>query len=286
MRTNSITLIVSILCLLSFMSFAQQDDFQGIATYKSNKTQTLVRFTDQKVDSSKQEVINKQNEMRKFTQELFNERNRQTYTLKFTKEESFYLREEKLMKPHPMQHKFDLVISYPPSKDVYYKNFKKNRYAQEVEIYGKEFLIKDNIKPKNWELTNETKNIGHYTCYKAIVKDSVYVMRTKKDGTLEEKIKKMTITAWYTPQIPVSNGPREFGGLPGLILEINDGELTLVCTEIVMNPEKRFKIKRPKKGKVISYAKYIEIEKKKRKEALERNKYKRKTKKALSFDDL
>ena len=29
-----------------------------------------------------------------------------------------------------------------------------------------------------------------------------------------------TITAWYTPQIPVSHGPAEYGGLPGLILEL------------------------------------------------------------------
>jgi GLPGLI family protein len=27
-------------------------------------------------------------------------------------------------------------------------------------------------------------------------------------------------TAWYTPQIPVSNGPRNYHGLPGLIMEV------------------------------------------------------------------
>ena len=52
------------------------------------------------------------------------------------------------------------------------------------------------------------------------------------------------VTAWYTPQIPVSQGPGEFWGLPGLILEINDDKTTILCTKIVMNPNDKSKIKR------------------------------------------
>jgi GLPGLI family protein len=36
--------------------------------------------------------------------------------------------------------------------------------------------------------------------------------------------KDVTITAWYT-EIQVNQGPENYWGLPGLILEINDGEL-------------------------------------------------------------
>ncbi len=39
-----------------------------------------------------------------------------------------------------------------------------------------------------------------------------------------EKPKQIEVVAWYTPQIPVSNGPGEYWGLPGLILEINAEE--------------------------------------------------------------
>ena len=50
--------------------------------------------------------------------------------------------------------------------------------------------------------------------------------------------KTIDIVAWYTPQIPVSHGPAEFGGLPGLILELTTDETVLLCSKIVMNPKK------------------------------------------------
>jgi GLPGLI family protein len=40
-----------------------------------------------------------------------------------------------------------------------------------------------------------------------------------------EMPKDVTITAWYTPEIPVNQGPENYWGLPGLILEINDVRL-------------------------------------------------------------
>ena len=105
------------------------------------------------------------------------------------------------------------------------------------------------------------------------------------DGKQEEKKEKVTVvtTAWYTPQIPVSNGPEEFWGLPGLILEIQDGKLTIACTEIVMNPTEKVEIKKPKKGKKVTQAKFDEIMDKHSKEMMERFRNKRKSKDGNSF---
>ena len=36
------------------------------------------------------------------------------------------------------------------------------------------------------------------------------------------------MSAWFTPEIPVSTGPSMYGGLPGLILEINDDRTTML----------------------------------------------------------
>ena len=47
----------------------------------------------------------------------------------------------------------------------------------------------------------------------------------------------ITITVWYTPQIPVNTGPGNYQGLPGLILEVNDGTETVICSKIVLNPK-------------------------------------------------
>ena len=92
------------------------------------------------------------------------------------------------------------------------------------------------------------------------------------DGEVkEEKVtKKRTIVAWYTPDVPVSNGPNNYGGLPGLILEVNDGDLTIVCSEIILNPKEIKEINEPTKGKIVTRKKFGEIAEEKTKEMMNR----------------
>ena len=71
------------------------------------------------------------------------------------------------------------------------------------------------------------------------------------------------VTAWYTPDIPVSHGPAEYWGLPGLILEVNDGSMILLCSKLMLNPEKKFEVKPPKKGERVTRAEFDAIKKKK-----------------------
>ena len=73
------------------------------------------------------------------------------------------------------------------------------------------------------------------------------------------KMKTVNITAWFTPQIPVSTGPYKHGGLPGLILEINTNNTTLLCTKVVMNPKEKMKIKVPSKGTIVTADEYSKI---------------------------
>ncbi|AUC83496.1 GLPGLI family protein [Lacinutrix sp. Bg11-31] len=77
------------------------------------------------------------------------------------------------------------------------------------------------------------------------------------------------VVAWYTMQIPVNNGPGDFWGLPGLILEINSGRTTILCSKIVMNPAEKQEIKMPTKGKEVTKAEYNDIVKKKMEEMRE-----------------
>ena len=80
-----------------------------------------------------------------------------------------------------------------------------------------------------------------------------------------------TITAWYTPEIPVSHGPENYWGLPGLILEANDGKTTILCSKVVLNPKDKAAIKAPTSGKVISQADYDETVTKKMEELRQMN---------------
>ena len=91
------------------------------------------------------------------------------------------------------------------------------------------------------------------------------------DEEAEPEMEEITITAWYTPEIPVSAGPRNYHGLPGLILEVDDGRGgTLMCSKVVLNPEKSIEIKEPKKGQKINQEKYDAIMEKKMEEMRER----------------
>ena len=63
--------------------------------------------------------------------------------------------------------------------------------------------------------------------------------------------------AWFTPNIPVSSGPNDFGALPGMILEISidDGQTLIRADKVeLMNLEEA--INPPKKGKKISQEDY------------------------------
>ena len=81
--------------------------------------------------------------------------------------------------------------------------------------------------------------------------------------------KEIEVTAWYTMQIPVSQGPAEYWGLPGLILEVNAGKTTILCSKIVMNPTEKNEIKKPSKGKEVTKQEYNDIIKKKMEEMRE-----------------
>jgi len=232
-------------------------DFQGVATYKSHR-KFDIKMGENNHDSA----------MQKQLQEQLRKQFQKEYTLTFNKHESIYKQNEKLDAPSPSSSGIQIRIT--GGSDIMYKNNKEHRYTNKTEMFGKLFLMKDNLSPKKWELINETKNIGDYICYKAIFKEEVTSQIFNDKSEMEEVTKEIITTAWYTPKIPVNNGPENFNGLPGLILEINDGKLTLICSKIVLNPKEKIEIKEPKKGKVVSQKKFDEIMEKKTKEMMDR----------------
>ena len=63
-------------------------------------------------------------------------------------------------------------------------------------------------------------------------------------SNIKPEPKDLVYTAWYAPEIPISNGPETFGGLPGLILELHTPRMVYLCSEVVLNPKKPIKIKK------------------------------------------
>src|SRR5690606_17876979 len=105
----------------------------------------------------------------------------------------------------------------------YYTNLKEGVSYKQVDAYGETFLIKDSINSLKWKFTKETKKINSFICYKATTS---YIV-TNKLGTF-----KKDVVAWYSPNIPYNYGPKNFGGLPGLIIELEDDKFIYVLEKI------------------------------------------------------
>jgi GLPGLI family protein len=270
------TPIVSLIfLLLSTFSFAQ--NFQGKAYYFSKTSVDMDSWGGRKMSEDQKKQI--ADRMRSMFEK--------TYILNFDREASTYKEEEVLEAPGGQGGFGKWGSSF--SAGMQYKNIKSQQYLQDQEFFGKQFLITDSLSKLDWKLGTETKQIGQYLCMKATAIKTVdefdwRSMRRKpkskevkegevqKDSTatsVSEDIeipKQIEVTAWYTPQIPVSQGPGDFWGLPWLILEVNTDKTTILCSKIIMNPQQKVQIKAPEKGDVVSRQEYNETVKKKMEE--------------------
>jgi GLPGLI family protein len=80
------------------------------------------------------------------------------------------------------------------------------------ESMGEKFGINTKISDYKWNITADKKIIDNYTCLKAICQ----VKGRGRDGVLINK----DVIAYFCPELNYQFGPREFCGLPGLILEV------------------------------------------------------------------
>ncbi|MBE9490400.1 MAG: GLPGLI family protein [Bacteroidetes bacterium] len=278
MKTKSIKLIVSVLTIfISATTFAQQD-FQGKAIYQSKTTLDMSNFGGREMSE----------DMKKQIAERMKSAFEKTYVLTFNKTESIYKEEEKLEAPGQGGGFRMMMGSFTGGKQ--YKNVKEHQLLQEQEFFGKLFLIKDSLPKLEWKMESETKQIGKYLCFKATAvkkpdeMDFNSMRRRNRDNDTDktqdstatkdimdevEVPKEIVVTAWYTPQIPINQGPGEYWGLPGLILEVNADRTTVLCSKIIMNPSEKDEIKAPTKGKEVTKQEYNEIMKKKMEEMSE-----------------
>ena len=277
--------VVLLFFTLLFATNIQAQDFQGQAYYFSKTTMDMSRW-DRGGKMSEAQKKQMEARMKPWLEK--------TYILTFNKEESIFKEDEKL--EGGPGGRAPSVWGSSFSAGLQYKNIKEKVFLQDQEFFGKQFLITEQMAPFAWKMGSETKKIGQYTCYKAttmrpsselnftstnnrgkekkkekIKEESVSVASKVKVAEVkvavaqddkekeEEKQKMVEVVAWYSPMIPVSQGPTEYWGLPGLILELSAGNTTMLCSKIVMNPEEKITIKRPTKGEVVTKKQYNEI---------------------------
>jgi GLPGLI family protein len=143
----------------------------------------------------------------------------------------------------------DMQIKVMRPENKIYRDVENGRTVESREFMGRFFLIDEEAPRQSWKLTGEQKTILGYPCQKALLQDT-----SRK------------VEAWFTPQIPVSIGPGEFADLPGLILEISNGDRTAVATKVDLKSLPKNAIEKPTKGKSVTRAEFKKLVDEKMKE--------------------
>lgn len=245
-----------ILVSLFFFSFSSHHVFgqqlTGKAIYKASNQ--LV-FNLDSAEMSPAEMAEMEEMMKKPWQVDF--------ILSFTQTESNWKQVESLGSETSITASDGMTINLGGKGDeILYKNLINQRFVQEQEFMGKVFLIDDSLDPIEWELTNETKKIGNYTVQKASFTQIVDSQRFSTGMAEMENVKDtIEVIAWFTPEIPVSHGPENYFGLPGLILEVHNEGRSFYCEKIELNPvADPVSIQIPKKGKIVNSEEFSSIQ--------------------------
>ena len=98
-------------------------------------------------------------------------------------------------------------------KTYVYKNYPQGNITVTDGLSMQDYIYEDELNAQQWEIKDSTKTILDYQCQMATC-----------------DFRGRGWTAWFTTDIPVSDGPWKFGGLPGLIMEAYDKRNQYVFT--------------------------------------------------------
>lgn len=87
----------------------------------------------------------------------------------------------------------------------YTNHTKDSIYSRFIWLGNKVYQLKEKKTKIDWEILNETKKIGDFTCQKA-----------------KAKFRGRNYYAWFTTELPFNASPWKLHGLPGVILKASD----------------------------------------------------------------
>jgi len=217
---------------LLFFSIVTFSQISGKVTYIVSMTP----ISDKKIDSIFSKKKYEHIKMNAWARSVFKNTPDVKANLEFVNEASLYYVEKKMKVDGKTTLNMNRIFAGGDNK--IYKNTKTKVYLKEN--------IRENLliekEEKKWKITQESKQIGNYLCFKAI--------------DIESTNKKKKPIVWFTPQIPVSFGPLEFNGLPGLVILVEMNKRIISASKIILNPKERIVFKKLIKGDRISQKKY------------------------------
>lgn len=129
------------------------------------------------------------------------------------------------------------AYNWTTSKDWAYQNFNTLIIKSIKSVYGEKVKIEDSLFVRNWKITDSKRIICGFTCRKAIWEYS----------------SKIRIYAWYCDEIPLSSGPENLNGLPGMVMGLatEDGGIIYFAKKIeYISPESSDFVLPKVKGKI------------------------------------
>jgi len=106
----------------------------------------------------------------------------------------------------PYEKAFSHLIPRQPFNSILYKDYKKNEMRiVDLIVLVNEFIFTEELEPQDWTILSDTMTILGYHSQKATC-----------------HYRGRNWIAWFTSEIPLSEGPWKFYGLPGLITKISD----------------------------------------------------------------
>lgn len=129
--------------------------------------------------------------------------------------------------------------AFSEEEHAVYKDMTIHTMTEAKDLLAETYIVETSIPKYDWKVTSDSKDIMGLKCYRATLND--------------------TITAWFCPEIPVSDGPDVYAGLPGLILDLEDEHYVYRC--IAIDTNSRSEVAAKKRGKKVSTERFEELRK-------------------------
>jgi len=231
---------IGINLLLVYVLHSQ--DFKGKVVYN-------VEF-ENNISNSPKPIINDLFKIRVSVDQKEEEKKEVNFHLLVNGHEALFQSEYDLPTKKKLGFTYDKGAAMSQHENIYYYNSrsKENFYQS---FWTKNHLV--HVDSVNWKLTNESRIIGNYLCYKAVTEVS--------SKQFEDMSYQSPVVAWFTPDIKLPFGVQNFNGLPGLTIQLiadhNDGKVVFTVTEINLDAAEQ-KIKKPIGNKNISQNDYVD----------------------------
>jgi GLPGLI family protein len=158
------------------------------------------------------------------------------YTLKFQDSKSVFTT------VNLMNNDGNKKLSNKLSKGIYFINIVDKSIYRKGNFMGENLIIYNDKQPyDDWQIKMEQKVIRGHNCIKA---------ETTRQNEMGIKTK---VTAWFSTDINLNFGPKNYFGLPGLIIELHELDSVYYVREIYF---KNVKLDLEDK-RIISYEEYV-----------------------------